>query len=222
MQGASELLKAAVKLTLVLGLGYATVTSALATILALHRASLPALAATFGETARAFAVKAGVAFALVAAADYFLVWRRFRKDLMMTAEEVRREHKEQEGDPLVKAHRKALHQELAMVQIAAEVRVADAVVVNPTHLAVAIRYDRETMAAPRVTAKGGGEVAREMLKLAREHEVPVVRDVPLAHALFEVAEGRYVPRELYELVAEVLLFAARLRQAEAGVSPSRP
>ena len=222
MQGATEVLKAVVKLAVVLALGYATVTAALATILALHRASLPAISATLGETARSFAVKAGLAFAVVAAADYFVVWRRWKKDLMMTPDEVRREYKEQEGDPLLKAHRKAMHQELAMVQIAAEVRVADALVVNPTHLAVAIRYDRETMAAPRVTAKGGGEVAGEMLKVAREHEVPVVRDVPLAHALFEVKEGRYVPRDLYEAVAEVLLFTARLRQAEAGGSPSRP
>jgi flagellar biosynthesis protein FlhB len=107
-----------------------------------------------------------------------------------------------------------------MVQIAAEVRVADAVVVNPTHLAVAVRYDRDTMAAPRVTAKGGGEVAAEMLRVARAHEVPVVRDVPLAHALFEVREGRYVPEELFEAVAEVLVFAARLRHAHEA--PARP
>ncbi len=220
MQGATEVLKATVKLAVVLALGYATVTTALGAILALHRASLPAISATLGETARSFAVKAGLAFAVVAAADYFLVWRRWKKDLMMSPEEVRRDYKEQEGDPLVKAQRKALHQELTMVQIAAEVRAADAVVVNPTHLAVALRYDRDAMAAPRVTAKGGGEVAAEMLKVARAHDVPVVRDVPLAHALFEVREGRYVPQELYEAVAEVLLFAARLRQAQG--SPARP
>jgi flagellar biosynthesis protein FlhB len=220
MQGATDVLKAALKLAVVLGLGYATVTSALAAILALHRASLPAVSATLGETARSFAVKAGLAFAVIAAADYFLVWRRWKKDLMMSPEEVRREYKEQEGDPQVKAQRKALHQELTMVQIAVEVRAADALVVNPTHLAVAVRYDRDTMAAPRVTAKGGGEVAAEMLKVARTHDVPVVRDVPLAHALFEVREGRYVPEELFEAVAEVLLFAARLRQAQG--SPSRP
>jgi flagellar biosynthesis protein FlhB len=212
MEGAKEVLKASLKLAVVLALGYATVTSALGAILALHRASLPAISATLGEAARSFAV--------VAAADYFLVWRRWKKDLMMSPEEVRREYKEQEGDPLVKAQRKALHQELTMVQIAAEVRVADAVVANPTHLAVALRYDRDTMAAPRVTAKGGGEVAAEMLRVARAHEVPVVRDLPLAHALYEVREGRSVPEELFEAVAEVLIFAARLRQAQG--SPARP
>jgi flagellar biosynthesis protein FlhB len=216
MEGLTEVSKATVKLAIVLSLGYLTVSSALAAILALHRGSPSAISATLGELSHSFALRAGLAFVLVAALDYWLAWRRFKKSVMMSPEEVRREHKEQEGDPLIKAQRKAAHQELAMVQIAAEVRVADAVVVNPTHLAVALRYDREAMAAPRVTAKGGGEVAREMLKLAREHEVPVVRDVPLAHALFEVQEGRYVPRELYEAIAEVLLFAARLRQAGRG------
>jgi flagellar biosynthesis protein FlhB len=211
-QGLTDVLKAVVKIAVILTLGYATVSAALPTIMALHRASLLAFSATLADTARSFGVKAAVALALVAAADYLLVWRRWRKDLMMTREEVRQEHKEQEGDPLIKAQRRAMHQELAMAQIAAEVRAADALVVNPTHLAVAVRYDRATMAAPRVTAKGGGEVAREMLKVAREEEVPVVRDVPLAHALFQVPDGRYVPRELYEAVAEVLLFAARLRR----------
>jgi flagellar biosynthesis protein FlhB len=218
MEGLSEVLKAALKLLIVLTLGYFTVSAALGAILALHRASPSAVSATLGEVSRSFAFRAALAFALVAGADYLLVRRRWKKGLMMSPDEVRREHKEQEGDPLIKAHRKAAHQELSMVQIAAEVRLADAVVVNPTHLAVALRYDREAMAAPRVTAKGGGEVAQEMLKVARAHEVPVVRDVPLCHALFEVHEGRYVPRELYEAIAEVLLFAARVRQAgQAGL-----
>jgi type III secretion protein U len=101
-QGATEVLKAALKLSVILVLGYATVATALGTILALHRASLPAISATLGEAARSFAVKAGLAFAVVAAADYFLVWRRWKKDLMMSPEEVRREYKEQEGDPLAR------------------------------------------------------------------------------------------------------------------------
>jgi flagellar biosynthesis protein FlhB len=218
LEGFTEVGKAAFKLAVVLVLGYTTVTAALATVLALHRASLAAFAAVLGEIARSFAVRAALAFAVVAAVDYFLVWRRWKKEMMMSRDEVRREHKEQEGDPFVKGQRRALHQELAATQIAAEVRTADALVVNPTHLAVAVRYDRESMAAPRVAAKGGGEVAQEMLKVAREHEVPIVRNVPLAHALFEVPEGRYIPQDLYEAVAEVLLLAARLRREGGGPS----
>src|SRR5262249_53050805 len=121
-----------------------------------------------------------------------------------------------EGDPLVKSQRKALHQELANQQIVREVRLADAVVVNPTHLAVAVRYEKDAMAAPRVTAKGGGALAKEMLKVARRHDIPIVRDVPLAHALFTVEMGRSIPQDLYETVAEVLLFARQLREQGLG------
>jgi flagellar biosynthesis protein FlhB len=217
LEGFVDLAKTIVKLALVLVLGYLTVEAALRAILALHRASLPAFALTLAEVSRSFAFRAALAFVLIAAADYFFQWRRWKKGLMMTREEVRREYKEQEGDPLIKGQRRALHQELASTAIEAEVRMADAVVVNPTHLAVALRYDRERMAAPRVTAKGGGELAQKIRRIARRHDVPLVRDVPLAQALFAVDAGRYIPRELYEGVAEVLLFASRLKRETGGL-----
>lgn len=221
LEGVVELLKTAFKLAVVLLIGYAVVKGALVGILALHRVELPSFYSVFAAVARSFVVQVGLVFALVAAADYFFQWRRWKKGLMMTREEVQREYKEQEGDPLIKSQRKALHQELANQQILGETRAADAVVVNPTHLAVAIRYDREKMAAPRVTAKGAEQVARLMLDEARRHDVPVVRDVPLARALFAVEMGRYVPRDLYEAVAEVLLFASQLRR-EGLAAAERP
>jgi type III secretion protein U len=212
LQGVFELLKTVAKLALVLLIGYLVVKGALVGVLALHRAELAGFYGVLASVARSFAVQVGLAFAVVAAADYYFQWRRWKKGLMMTKDEVKREHKEQEGDPIIKSQRKGLHQELANQQIVGETRIADAVVVNPTHLAVALRYDRDNMAAPRVTAKGAEAVARMMLDEARRHDVPVVRDVPLARALFAVEMGRYVPRELYEAVAEVLLFARQLRQ----------
>jgi flagellar biosynthesis protein FlhB len=212
LQGVFELLKTVAKLALVLLIGYAVVKGALVGVLALHRVELAGFYGVLASVARSFAVQVGLAFAVVAAADYYFQWRRWKKGLMMTKDEVKREHKEQEGDPIIKSQRKGLHQELANQQIVGETRVADAVVVNPTHLAVALRYDRDKMAAPRVTAKGAEAVARMMLDEARRHDVPLVRDVPLAHALFAVEMGRHVPQELYEAVAEVLLFARQLRQ----------
>jgi len=212
LQGVFELVKTVVKLGVVLLIAYLVVKGALVGIVALHRTELPSFYAVLWSLARSFAVQVGLVFALVAAADYWMQWRRWKKGLMMTKDEVKREYKEQEGDPLIKGQRKALHQELANQQIVAETRAADAVVVNPTHLAVALRYDRDRMAAPRVTAKGAEAVARLMREEARRHDVPVVRDVPLARALFSVQMGRYVPRDLYEAVAEVLLFAHQLRQ----------
>jgi len=215
-EGVFDLLKTLVKLGLVMLIAWFVVRGALSGILGLHRAELPGFYAVLSTVATSFAVKVGIAFALVAAADYFFAWRRWKQGLMMTKDEVKREYKEQEGDPLIKGQRKALHQELANQQIIGETRMADAVVVNPTHLAVALRYDREKMAAPRVTAKGAERIARLMIEEARRHDVPVVRDVPLARALFAVEMGRYVPRDLYEAVAEVLLFAHQLRQDGAG------
>jgi flagellar biosynthesis protein FlhB len=216
--GVFDLGKSVVKLAVALLLGWAVLSASFTSLLALHRASLPAFYTVLFEVARTFVLYAGLAFAALAALDYFVQYRKWRKGLMMSREEVTREYKEQEGDPLIKGQRKALHQELANQAIVQETRLADAVVVNPTHLAVAVRYDRETMNAPRVTAKGGGDLARQMLAEARRHEVPVVRDVPLAHALFAVEMGRQVPREMYEVVAEVLLFASRLRQEGVGAA----
>jgi len=214
--GAFDLVKSVAKLAVALGLGYAVLSQAFDGLLVLHRADLPSFYAVLALVGRTFVLYAGLAFVGLAALDYLVQHRKWKKGLMMSKDEVKREYKEQEGDPIIKSQRKALHQELAMQAIAQETRVADAVVVNPTHLAVAVRYDKDKMAAPRVTAKGGGAMAKRMLAIARKHEVPIVRDVPLAHALFAVEMGRYIPRDLYEVVAEVLLFASRLRQ-ESGV-----
>jgi len=214
--GLVDLVKTILKIVVVLSIGYSVVSGMMESILALHRVDLPGFYRILASVAQSFVLQAGVAFALLAGFDYFLQRRKWKKGLMMTKDEVKREYKEQEGDPIIKSQRKALHQELAMQQIAVETRVADAVVVNPTHLAVAIKYDRDKMKAPRVTAKGAGGIAQHMLKIARKHEVPIVRDVPLARALFAVEMGRYVPQDVYEAVAEVLLFAARLRQEARG------
>jgi flagellar biosynthesis protein FlhB len=215
-KGAIELLKTAFKLAVVITIGYGAVAGAIEWILPLHRVELGAFYAILAKVARSFAFQVAFAFAVIAGFDYFLQWKQWKKGLMMSRDEVKREYKEQEGDPMVKSQRKALHQELANQQIVREVRLADAVVVNPTHLAVAVRYEKDGMAAPRVTAKGGGALAKEMLKVARRHDIPIVRDVPLAHALFAVEMGRYVPQDLYEAVAEVLLFARQLREQGLG------
>jgi flagellar biosynthesis protein FlhB len=219
LQGVFELLKTVAKLGLVLLIGYGVVKGALVGILGLHRVDASGFGSALTGVARSFVVQIGLVFAAVAGTDYFFQWRRWRKGLMMTKDEVKRELKEQEGDPIIKGQRKALHREMANQQILAETRGADALVVNPTHLAVALRYDRETMAAPRVTARGADAVARLMREEARRHDVPVVRDVPLARALFAVQMGRYVPRDLFEAVAEVLLFAHQLRQDGAAAVP---
>jgi flagellar biosynthesis protein FlhB len=138
-------------------------------------------------------------------ADLFVTRRAWLGRLRMTKDEVKREHKEAEGDPMVRAARHRAYQELLAQVAIASVRTASVVVVNPTHLACALRYDEKGGdEAPVVVASGEGELAARIAQAAHEWGVPVVRDVPLARALVELSVGDAIPEALYEVVAEVL------------------
>lgn len=148
------------------------------------------------------AAAVGLALALL---DVVVTRRAWLGRLRMTREEVKREHKEAEGDPLVRAARHRAHQELLAQTAIANVRTATVVVVNPTHLACALRYDeRSGDDAPVVVASGEGDLAARIAQAAREWGVPIVRDVPLARALVELNVGDAIPEALYEVVAEIL------------------
>jgi flagellar biosynthetic protein FlhB len=149
----------------------------------------------------------------LAAVDYYLARRRMAEQMRMSPDEVKREHREQEGDPMIRGRRKARMRELARRRIAAAVAKADVVVVNPTHYAVALRYDDKTDAAPVVVAKGVDEQAEKIREIARSNSVPVLSRPPLARALYKhVKEGRVVPANLYRAVAEVLAYVYRIRR----------
>ena len=150
-------------------------------------------------------IVAGVSLVL-AGVDVLFVRRSWLKRLKMSKDEVKREHKESEGDPEIKQARRRAHEEALRGSTLAAVRKASVVVVNPTHLATALRYDDEdgSDGAPEVVAQGRGELARQIQDAARAYGVPVVRDVPLARALMELEVGDEIPETLYEAVAEVL------------------
>jgi flagellar biosynthetic protein FlhB len=212
VRGIVEFVKTLVKVLVVVLLGYGAISGSLEAIVRLHWVDISGLYRIGIKVAQSFIFQVGATFLLIAGFDYFYQRQQWKKQLMMTKEEVKQEYKEMEGDPIVKSQRKALHQAMVMQDIQREVPKADVVVTNPTHIAVAVRYDRATMGAPKVTAKGRGLIAQKIIQLAKKHDVPIVRDISLAHALFEVEMGRYIPRDLYEAVAEVLLFAWRLKQ----------
>ena len=136
----------------------------------------------------------------------------------MTKQEVKQEYKETEGNPLFKNLRRQIHREILMQNMLAAVRQAHVVVVNPTHLAVALRYDRETMSAPTLVAKGAELMAAKIREIATEADVPLMRDVPLAHALFELEIDDEIPDELYETVAVVLSWAYQLAEDRGEVT----
>ncbi len=167
----------------------------------------------------AFASMVGV-LALVAAAD--VPWQRWRhaKQLMMTREEVRQEHKEQEGNPEIKGRIRAQQREMARRRMMADVPKADVVVTNPTHYAVALKYSEGRDAAPVVLAKGADDVAAKIREIAGEHGIPMVEAPPLARALYRHVEpGDAIPERLYTAVAQVLAYVFQLR---AGGAPERP
>ena len=140
----------------------------------------------------------------------------------MTIDEVKREIKEDMGDPMIRGRRKQKAREIAQNRVGVEVPKADALIVNPTHIAIAIRYERGTDNAPRVTAKGKDNVADLMRKLARENSIPIVKDVPLARLLYKkVKVGKTVPAETYKAVAAVLAFVYRVTGRLPGMRQKR-
>ncbi len=175
--------------------------------------------AAFDEVLRRAGPLLGKCLAVVVVlgvADYALARRRHLKDLMMSREEVKEEHKSSEGDPHHKAKRKALHRQLAMGGPARGLKKATCVVVNPTHIAVALRYDESEADAPYIVAKGREEDALKIRREAKALGIPVVKDVPLARSLVHYDVGEQIPEELYQAAAAVLKVAFEQRQVQAG------
>jgi flagellar biosynthesis protein FlhB len=157
------------------------------------------------------AVKVLTIMALWAGVDLALQQLRYRKRMRMTKEEAKREYKEEDGDPVMKGRRRRKHRELSKGRAAKEVPVADALIVNPTHIAIAIRYRAGELGAPRVTAKGKGQLAEYMRDLARENGIPIVENIPLARLLYRrVKVGRAVPAETYKAIAAILAYVYRV------------
>jgi len=152
------------------------------------------------------------AFSVIAALDYLYQRFQLEKQMKMTRREAKEEFKLREGDPLIKQRIRSIQRRMASRRMMEAVPKADVVVTNPTHLAVALKYDTETMSAPRVVAKGAGEIAKKIRELARKSGVPLVENKPLARTMYKELEiGQSIPKELYKAVAEVLAYVYRLR-----------
>jgi flagellar biosynthetic protein FlhB len=171
-----------------------------------------------------FLIMAGSMVLVVAIDVPFQIWDQEKK-LRMTREEVRQENKETEGDPQLKAHIRSQQREIARRRMMAEIPRADVVVTNPTHYAVALRYQDGAMRAPRVVAKGAHLLAARIRALAEAHRVPVLEAPPLARALYRHADlGDEIPAAFYTAVAEVLAYVYQLRRQreDGGPMPQQP
>ena len=157
-----------------------------------------------------------VMLSIFAIADYVYQRWQFSRNLRMTKQEVKEEYKEIEGDPRVKARIKSLQREAARKRMMQEVPKADVVITNPTHYAVALKYDPSKMGAPAVVAKGANLVAERIKELAKEHRVPVFEDKPLARTLFKLKLGQEIPETLYKALAAILANVYKLKGKTAS------
>lgn len=177
----------------------------------------------FFSTALSLIRNIAVAGLVMAVADYAMSRRKMGKQTRMTKQEVKQEHKNSEGDPLVKSAIRSRQLAAARNRMMSDVPTADVVLVNPTHVAIALRYEAEK-GAPRVVARGAGAVAAKIREKATEGGVPLVRDVPLARALYTHTKvGQEVPAELFNAVAQVLAFViSRRRAGQSGGEHNSP
>lgn len=170
----------------------------------------------FGALILDFVVKAGIAFLIIAAADYGVTKWKFLQDQKMSFKEVKDEYKNSEGDPNVKAALRQRRQQLLQQKMMDAVTTCDFVVTNPTHVACAIKYDAATMESPMLVAKGTELFAQKIKQIAKEHNIPVIENPPVARALFRLVDiNRQIPPDLYKAIAEILIFVYKLKKTTA-------
>jgi flagellar biosynthesis protein FlhB len=199
-----EIAKGVVKMVVVLAVTVVSLVPDGRELPRLAGAPAQSVLAALGLLVGRLAIRVALALVGLGTIDWLLARRRHRKSLMMTRDEVKREYKEAEGDPQHRLERQRLRRELGEQRAIDDVRKADFVVVNPDHIAVAVKYDRDADAAPVVVAKGERLLAERIKQVARESGVPIYRDLGLARALNELPEGEEIPEALYEAVAELM------------------
>ena len=160
-----------------------------------------------GDTVFSIALKISIIYLFIGVADYIFQIRKFKNDMMMTKQEVKDEYKQSEGDPTVKSQIRRKMREVSQRRMMQKLPEADVVITNPTHFAVAIKYDLSIAKAPVVVAKGEDYLAQKIKEVAREHNIEIVENKPLARALYHSVDiDEEIPQELYQAVAEVLAY----------------
>lgn len=164
-----------------------------------------------------FAILMGMA--VIAVLDFAYQKISYNNKLKQTKEEAKREHKEQEGNPEVKNRIRQIQREMSRKRMIQDVKTADVIVTNPTHISIVLKYDQESMVSPMVVGKGADNLAMKIREIAKEHNVPIVENVMLARTLYKTVKvGHPVPRTLYKAVAEVLAFVYKLKKKQKALS----
>ncbi len=207
-----EFFKSLIKIAVLSWVVYYLIKASLPTLMYVPAYDISNFGQIVGQLLKVMIIYTGLAYTVLSLAD--LAWQRFQytKQLMMSKDEVKQEYKGMEGDPHIKSQRKHLHQEMMQNDSVQQAREASVLVTNPTHLAIAIKYDEDETPLPLVLAKGEGTLAQMMIDAAMEAGVPVMQNIPLAHALFdEAAVNQYIPSDLIEPVAAVLKLVQDLK-----------
>jgi len=214
-QSGIDLVKTALAATVVAALAWQTVLEVLGDAPRLAWLATGDAARTGWDHVHHLLVQAGFALVGLAGADYGLQWWRNYSALKMTRQEIKDEARSSEGNPEIKARVRRVQREMTRRRMLSAVRTATVVVTNPTHYAVALRYERERMGAPVVVAKGRDHLAQRIKRIARDAGVPMVENVPLAQALYKGADvGDEIPGSLFGAVAEVLAYLIRIKQLQ--------
>ena len=213
VKNAVEFLKNIIKVTVLGVTVYVIFSDYLPRLFRIPQGNIGDMWSLLGSAAGDLVLTAAGVFCVIAAADWFFQKWQFNKQNMMSKDEVKREYKESEGDPLIKSKRKQLHQEMIAQNQMANVRKAKVLVTNPTHFAVALDYEKDRTPLPVILAKGQGVLAQRMIRVAEEEGIPIMRNVPLARSLYEQGtEQSYIPQDLIGPVAEVLRWVQSLQR----------
>ncbi|MCF6265586.1 MAG: flagellar biosynthesis protein FlhB [Desulfuromusa sp.] len=211
-RSAVELVKSLAKILLIGFVAYKTVANEFDTALTLSLLDLNQTLVFLGQVAFLVIGKTcGIMIAL-AAIDFAFSHYEMEQKMKMTKQEVKEEFKETEGDPQLKARVRSVQQEMARKRMMAEVPNADVIVTNPTHLSIAISYQRSEMDAPRIVAKGADHLAFRIREIAKEHQVPIIENKPMARALYRQEIGEEIPEEMFTAVAELLAYIYSLKK----------
>lgn len=206
-----ELSKSLLKLAIVGWAAFSTLRDEFSNLIPLVYQDNIQILAKLGETSFKIVLKCCWVIAIIAILDFVYQKWQFKEKMKMTKQEIKDEFKQTEGDPMVKSRIKSIQREMARRRMMEEVPKADVIITNPTHLSVAICYDSGDMAAPRVVAKGAEKVAFRIRAIAKEHNIPIVENKPLAQNLYKLDLNQEIPSQFYQAVAEILAYVYKLK-----------
>ena len=207
-----DLLKSTAKVIILAYVVYSYLKDQWPLIFKMYSYTLPQAIAVIGDTVISVGIRISLFFAAIAVFDLFYQKWKFHQDMMMSKQEVKDEYKNSEGDPKIKSQQRQRMQQASQRRMMQDLPNADVVITNPTHLAVAIRYDKEAHEAPVVVAKGADYLAQKIKDVVRANAVEIVENKPLARMLYHNVEiGAEIPPELYQMVAEVLAYVYSLQ-----------